>query len=270
MRDLRKVIYRLEEQDNAVGNALYRTAILCYRCYDSLILKRSSRPDYGSEKLLLKNDRILYVGVPKVATRSMLTALQSATPETQKSNVILEVDIRTLLKDLPEVSEYFKFTFVRNPYSRVASCYREKIKHGHPRKQARHLHNRRNLEAGMSFTAFAEWLNSPEGSDSVADRHWMSQYRILALDEAGVIEYDFIGRFERLARDYDRLINLSGLKLPPLSHRLRTQAPDEYRNLYDDHSRELIARRYARDIELFGYTFEAGAATENGTINDNG
>jgi len=121
----------------------------------------------------------------------------------------------------------------------------------------------------MSFTAFAEWLNSPEGSDSVADRHWMSQYRILALDEAGVIEYDFIGRFERLAQDYDRLINLSGLELPPLSHRLKTQAPDEYRNLYDDYSRELIARRYARDIELFGYEFDADSATEQGVIDDN-
>ena len=108
----------------------------------------------------------------------------------------------------------------------------------------------------MSFKAFAEWLNTSEGSDDFADRHWMSQHRILGFDRSMAVTYDFVGRFERLREDYERLAQLARLSLPPLPHKLRTQAPDEYRLLYNDSTKELIAKRYARDIELFGYDFD--------------
>jgi hypothetical protein len=110
----------------------------------------------------------------------------------------------------------------------------------------------------MSFDAFAEWLNSTDGSDDVADRHWMSQHRILAYDKPAIIQYDFVGRIERLDADYRRLALASGLTLPDLPHELKSQGPNEYRHLYSDRSIELISQRYARDIELFNYTFEDG------------
>lgn len=251
-------MYRLEEQDGAIGKALFRAALYCYRCYDSLVLRRASKPDHASEKFLMRDYRVLYVGVPKVATRSLLAALQSMPSSDKTARLIVELDIGRLLHRYPEARDYFKFTFVRNPWSRAASCYLEKIKNEHPIKHARVLHNRRGLSAGMSFESFAEWLNSADGADDVADRHWMSQHSILALDQPGVISYDFIGRFESLEQDYQRLRELSHLALPHLSHRLKTQAPDEYRTLYTDRSIDLIAMRYARDIQLFRYNFDTG------------
>jgi Sulfotransferase family len=256
LRGLRKVIYRLDEQGGTLGKALVQGSLACYRCYDSLFLKRASRPDYTSEKVLLRDRGVMFVGVPKVATRSILAALNTAAGGDKQGQLIVELDIQTVMRRYPEASTYFKFTFVRNPWSRAVSCYLDKIRNDDPIKQARHLHRRRGLKAGMSFEAFAEWLNSQEGSDDVADRHWMSQHRILSYDQPDVISYDFVGRFERLAQDYQRLQKLSGLVLPRLSHRLKTQAPNEYRIMYNDRSIESIAQRYAEDIKMFGYDFD--------------
>lgn len=111
----------------------------------------------------------------------------------------------------------------------MTSCYLDKIMDEDPIKHARHLYKRRGLEAGMPFEAFAEWLNSPEGSDDFADRHWMSQHRILSNDRPDIIKYEFIGHFERLADDYKRLAELTGLLLPELPHKRQTQSGDQYK-----------------------------------------
>ena len=84
----------------------------------------------------------------------------------------------------------------------------------------------------------------------------MSQYRILAYDRPELIKYDFVGRFEQLAQDYGQMQKHAGVDFPPLPHRLRTQGPNEYLEMYNDRCIELVGRRYARDIDLFGYDFD--------------
>jgi hypothetical protein len=55
-----------------------------------------------------------------------------------------------------------------------------------------------------------------------------------------------------LREDFDRLCERLGRPLRPLGERNRgTHAP--YREYFDDETRMLLAQRYARDIELFGY-----------------
>lgn len=256
-RDLRKLIHRLDEQGGSASKFLLHGTLALYRCYDSLYLKRATRPDNKSEKVLIPDHGVLFVGVPKVATRSILMALTSATPAGNRPPIIVELDHETLLRRYPEIETYFRFTFVRSPWSRAVSCYRDKIRNANPIRKTLHLHNRYGLESGMSFDAFAEWLNSAYGSDDVADRHWMSQHRILGYDQPNPITYDFIGRFEDLAEDYQRVRELTDMNLPQLTHRLRTQAPDEYRALYNERNIELIAKRYEKDVDLFGYVFDA-------------
>jgi len=260
IRDARKRIYRLQERDDAISRALLGALLFAYRLLDSLVLKKASKADYGSEKYLMTGQKVLYVGVPKVATRSLLAAMDAATAESGQPGLFLETDVETVLRKYPDSSNYFTFTFVRNPWSRAASCYRDKIQNTDRIKSALHFNGRDGLEAGMSFEEFAEWLNTEAGSDDVADRHWMSQYRVLALDERELISYDFVGRLENLLGDYARLQELATVPLPPLSHRLKTQAPDEFKALYNERCVELIAKRYARDIELFAYSFDDSAA----------
>lgn len=254
-RRIRKLVYDLRRQSGPAAKAVLHAALAVYGFADRFILRRYTRPDLESEKIVLRNEKILFVGVPKVATRSLISALMQGNGLSGRPEV-REVDLASLLRDDPELAGFFKFTFVRNPWSRITSCYRDKVMSADAIKRARHLNYRPGLEPGMPFDAFAEWLNSPEGSDDVADRHWMSQYRILFKDRPDLIEYDFIGRFENLAEDYREIARRTGIALPELPHKLKTQSQDQYKKAYTDRTIELIAQRYARDIELFGYDFD--------------
>lgn len=255
-RRIRKLVYDLRRQPGPAAKAMLQTALAVYGIADRYFLRRYSRPDLASEKILLRQQKILFVGVPKVATRSLISALTQG-ERLSGSAEFREVDLELLLRNNPEIASFFKFTFVRNPWSRATSCYRDKVMSADAIKRARHLNFRPGLEAGMPFDAFAEWLNTPEGSDDVADRHWMSQHRILFSDRPDLISYDFIGRFERLADDYREVARRTGIALPDLPHKLKTQSQDQYKKAYTDRTIELIARRYARDIELFGYDFDS-------------
>ena len=254
-RSIRKAVYGLGNRKGPIGRLLLRFVLASYRYYDLTVLDRANTPDLGSEKVILFDKKLLYVAVPKVATRSIIDALLTRTVGAS-SPTVFESDIVTLVREHPAVGSFFKFTIVRNPWSRITSCYRDKIMVADPIKRARHLNGRYGLEPGMPFAAFVEWLNSPEGSDDVADRHWMSQFRILAYDRPDLIRYNFVGRFERLEDDYRAIQAAASVKLPDLPHRLKTQEPKDYRLMYDDCTAELVARRYARDIELFEYRFD--------------
>jgi hypothetical protein len=256
LRNLRKSVWQIEERQDPLSRTILHGGLLVYRLLDSVFLNRAKRPDFNSEKVLLRKQKVLYVGIPKVATRSMLTALDDVSATSQTSKVIAEMNISELLRRFPEVRDYFKFTIVRNPWSRAVSCYRDKILNSSPIKQARHLNGRYGLEPGMPFDAFAEWLASPYGSDDVADRHWMSQHKILGFGEEDGLQYDFVGRFESLILDYRKLGSLKKLTLPDLPHRLKTQAPNDYRSIYSEKSFDAISDRYRNDIEIFDYEFD--------------
>lgn len=67
---------------------------------------------------------------------------------------------------------------------------------------------------------------------------------------------NFLGHFERLREDYDKVCE--NLGLPPmdeLPHKHK-RTPRDYRDYYDDETREKVAQCWQRDIALFGYDFE--------------
>ena len=73
-------------------------------------------------------------------------------------------------------------------------------------------------------------------------------------DTSGDIAVDFIGRFENFADSAATLIRLLGLPEVRLPHLNRTHH-DGYRAYYTSETRDVVRRRFERDIEAFGYTF---------------
>ena len=74
-------------------------------------------------------------------------------------------------------------------------------------------------------------------------------------DQSGQIAVNYIGKFEDLADSYlfvQRQIGLKEGKLPELLH----SDSIDYRPAYSNTHRNLIAAKYAEEIEMFGYTFE--------------
>lgn len=162
--------------------------------------------------------RAVYVEVPKVACSSIKIALAG----------LLGVDLEAAggnphAAAFPEPpgpaggsSAYpglFSFAFVRNPWDRLVSCYRDKIQ-GEARDFTAFAPERgvaycvarfESLQAGMSFERFVDAI--AEIPDTEADAHFRSQHTFVT-NRAGDIAIDFVGRFESLARDFDAVCDL--------------------------------------------------------------
>ena len=74
-------------------------------------------------------------------------------------------------------------------------------------------------------------------------------------DSEGEISVDFIGRFENLQEDLDKVLARLGLPRYTLPIVNATKKKD-YRTYYDDDTRKIVGIRFKKDIDHFGYTFE--------------
>jgi hypothetical protein len=163
----------------------------------------------------------------------------------------------------------FKFIFVRDPYSRLLSTYKNKFE-----GLSRRNENQRNsfwvgfgqyikaqlLSAGQqdndeSDLTFAEFVRFVCGQEPAEmDEHWHPQARMSCLEQ---INYDFVGKFEQLAQDvaivFERL-DISGkfptheeVRFPP------THAAEQIERYYDPELKAAVREKYEEDFRTFGY-----------------
>lgn len=146
------------------------------------------------------------------------------------------VDIRQRLS--PEVfDDYFKFAFVRNPWDWQVSLYHYICSHRwHPQH--------RRVAALRGFSEYVEWRIE---NDMMLQKDFVT-------DNDGQLLVDYLGRFESLTRDFNRICARIGIEAR-LPHKNPSQHHD-YRQYYDDYTRELIEQYYAKDIAYFGYEYE--------------
>jgi len=134
-------------------------------------------------------------------------------------------------------SNLFKFAFVRNPWDLFVSSYHYLLKQTG--------HHRRRIASGLpSFEAYVEYE---------IRRGKVSQSRLLT-DRRGNLLVDFVGRFESLEADFDRIRRRIGLDASlPLANATRHR---DYRNYYTARLVDQVGRYCAEDVERFGYSFE--------------
>ncbi len=139
---------------------------------------------------------------------------------------------------------YFKFCFVRNPWDRMSSFYRY-LQEARPRKE---------IDTVTSFKDFL--LQAEAGEPWIQTLHSMKPQAdyLCALD--GTINIDFLGHFEFLKEDLESISNLIDVTIPLAHQNKSSNAVADYRTDYDDEMIDLVARRYSKDIDLFGYSFD--------------
>lgn len=241
----------------------------------------------------------VYAPVPKVACSSLkklllklLGDLAPGLPDF-KSNKEDEVHFHLFLDNLLSLARFqlheaneillspdiFKFTFVRNPFNRIASAYLNKFVterantnqwiHTKPVFESVHGEQTDLLKDSISFRQFISYLCAARDAD--LDKHWAPMHQIVK-----VPLMNFIGRLETMEEDYAQLRRRLALPQLPLPH--LNSSPEAtlcaergafagtgndiistlpslptVRQLYDDELEQAVLTRYKRDFELLGY-----------------
>ena len=133
--------------------------------------------------------------------------------------------------------DYFKFTFVRNPWDRMVSSWSWLTKTGKVKRMG-----------------FRKFVMSYPFRHPGADWHSLPQH-VHICDENGRSLVDFVGRFENLDSDFEKVCNKVGVKYRgPLPHIKKTKHKP-YWEYYSNSAVERCANIFRKDIELFGYKF---------------
>ncbi|HJN66931.1 MAG TPA: sulfotransferase family 2 domain-containing protein [Pirellulales bacterium] len=107
--------------------------------------------------------------------------------------------------------------------------------------------------AGMPFDEFLHAVASIP--DELADGHFASQYTRLVMD--GEIIVHHLARFEDYQNEVQKILDTVGMDCSiELPHLNGTGPRKPYQEFFTEETRELVQRRYAEDIKLFGYQFD--------------
>ncbi len=140
----------------------------------------------------------------------------------------------------------FKFAFVRNPWDLQVSSFH------HIRRE------RPQLMGGYEdFSDFLKWKLDPGRPYQYHVDTSVQLQSDYLIDLRGRLLVDFVGRYESLEADFRSACTHIGIPAPRMPHRRRaTDRHSDYRSYYSEETAELVARHFARDLELLGYRFD--------------
>ena len=194
-------------------------------------------------------DKLVFIHVPKTGGTSIhisLKDLYGLEGEERHDPLppVHHMSISEFLLGNPGHADFFKFAFVRNPFSRILSGYSEFTQR--PDRRGYHM----DIKLYYSFEEFcldfqySEWNKDP---------HFRPQNELLCVD--GKIAVDYVGKYETLQDNWDTICEKVGL--PPAALEVtRKTAHKPYQEHYTAKSRAAIEKYFAEDLALFEYKFE--------------
>jgi hypothetical protein len=135
---------------------------------------------------------------------------------------------------------YYRFSFVRNPWARAYSWYKNVMRDEIHQKSL-------GINDEITFSTFM---------DRFAGTGMLSPQTYWLKDFSGSVNLDFIGKFESLEKDFQTVcqaLNLHNVQLP---HHVKGSY-DDFREHYDLKTIKLVKKIYSAEISLFNYSFES-------------
>jgi hypothetical protein len=218
--------------------------------------KRLSRS--GAWIVICHKHRAIFIHIQKTGGNSVSAALGMSGVEPDKHWRASELKAAC---DPAIWDGYFKFSFVRNPWARLVSWY-TMVEALRPLFEAGTKLNRFQtvaLSRCSSFGDFLELMDEDIVDDDGAKWIYRNQLDYLTDDE-GQLLVDFVGRTETLASDFASILDRLHGPPAPLAY-LNSTRHEAYQGYYTPAQARMVAERYARDIERFGYSF-AGSHPE--------
>ena len=196
--------------------------------------------------------KFLLLHLPKTGGTSCKKELAKYDEECRFKNghpTLIELMRQKWLGNLRE--DYFKFAFVRNPFDRLVSAFFYISRDSSYKLDC--VMRKEFKMNGVSFSFFVKntlalILKNP----NTRPRHFKPQSDFFFEDNKNLL--DFVGKFENFQEDFNIICDKIGIPRQELPHKNKTKHK-HYTEYYDDETREIVAKKYAKDIEHFGYKF---------------
>ena len=206
--------------------------------------------------------KFIFIAIPKTGTTSIETALDPLAQPCMLTGAKESVDYHNLskhdklnqVKNIINIDGYFSFCFVRNPWARHLGTYfyyHKMIKFWdeNPQKKTKWkgVYNA-YLKTLSGCDAYPDWVKK------IHSQGWAECDSWEPCQFSWASEIDFIGRVENLQEDFNTVCDKIGIPHQQLPHKNKS-SHKHYTEYYDDETREIVAQKYAQDIERFGYEF---------------
>ncbi|XP_078372646.1 carbohydrate sulfotransferase 11-like isoform X2 [Oculina patagonica] len=222
-----------------------------------------------SRFIVIEKLKLVFCFIPKVSCTTWKRVLYSA--ENPGEQVDSNIHSNRLFSWLNEYSiverkeilgSYYKAMFVREPFARLASAYRDKVgkvwfkKFVFPNKSAQELKN----ESRASFSTFIKNVlltnaTTVRKRGYIEDQHWRSYEQICPCE----VNYDFIGHFENLAEEAPQLLKITGVddyvNFPEYRSSKSTPYMLDYYSQLTTEEIIQLGQLFELDFKLFGYDF---------------
>lgn len=215
--------------------------------------------------------KTIYFGIPKTGCSSIRRSLQYLEVNAEKEllpEIVHDKKSSPLFglythsqsaESLLSSNDYFKFTFIRNPFTRILSAYLDKFVHNKWERNKRLSDLGYNISNKFTFTQFLNYVNDQQ-RDSL-DIHWIPQCYLLP---ENLKLLNFIGRFENFTKEWAlvfRMIRTRSNNIDSNTSSMdvvwhKTNANQLLKCYYTEECIQIVQSVYEEDFRLFNYSKE--------------
>ncbi|CAH1789137.1 unnamed protein product [Owenia fusiformis] len=232
--------------------------------------KKSKKIRLSKNILVDDNLKVIYCYIPKVSSTYIIKSLIHLS----KGNISLPVDIHydgkyvtRLLKYkkadiLYRLKTYTKFTFVREPFSRLLSAYNDKIVRSgddHFSKHRKKLLEKYHKNSGtkiMSIAPFVDFVDYAVLQRKLPNEHWLPFFQLCSPCN---VQYDYIGKYENLAKEGNFIFKKLGAKHSVIEekpyNKSKNLSMEKAYSTLSINQLENLSEFYKMDFDLFEYPF---------------
>ncbi|MCD8195581.1 MAG: sulfotransferase family protein [Lachnospiraceae bacterium] len=197
------------------------------------------------------HEDVYYLIMYKAACSSIMKAILHIDNKSLEDSRRVREEREIALDNLSNLEHKEFFTFVRNPFPKLVSCYTDRVLRV---DSFRYLFDGRLAASQIhDFKEFAKVISSIP--DDIADGHFCSQSYLLSTKDGTTLSNCYIGHFESLVDDFEPLRKKYGFdELKYVNKSARSGK--NWKDYYDLETMDIVYNRYKNDFELYGYTDE--------------
>jgi len=195
-------------------------------------------PSQQRYNITISNEsKFIWFRVAKVGTRTIFN-------EFKNNNISLDaVHPMSVYYPPSRYRKYFKFAFVRNPWGRLCSCWRNKVVDNNYFK-----FNEEKLEFMQNFENFVDYVGGLNIES--CDHHLRAQNKLIDINNV-----NYIGRFETFSEDLVEVFHNLGIDLSNISKENASNTIKPYQQYYNSNLINKVSNIYKKDIQLFNYKY---------------